>query len=268
MYLEKTSKSNPERFTRQQIETFLTDQKLITNEYIITESFIDFLCNEKFKLSRIRELFISNPSVNSPAEYDIFTVKRKCPSCNKIEMWKTGKTALLAHIQNQRKNKQDQLLCAPCQKRHDKQERKNYKKGQKELEIKNKVNRRERSESFLNNHLNPECQWNKGTPIWEQINELKSYYQTIDRDEVFWYIRDMPYKDFLKTPYWKAIATHARKKAGWKCQLCSNEGELHVHHPNYDILGKELKHLSELIVLCYACHGKFHNVVKEAIYED
>lgn len=68
----------------------------------------------------------------------------------------------------------------------------------------------------------------------------------------------MNYRDFLSTPYWKAIAAHTRYKAGYRCQLCNSGANLTTHHRNYRIHGREHAHVNELIVLCKHCHEKFH----------
>ena len=69
----------------------------------------------------------------------------------------------------------------------------------------------------------------------------------------------MGYYDFLKTPYWKAIAAHTKYKAGYRCQICNSADHLVTHHRDYSIHGLEHAHIHELTVLCDDCHNKFHN---------
>ena len=68
------------------------------------------------------------------------------------------------------------------------------------------------------------------------------------------------YYKYIQSPEWKQKATEVKERAGWKCQLCNKEGsngDLHAHHNNYKNLGNETE--QDIIVLCAACHKKFHN---------
>lgn len=70
-------------------------------------------------------------------------------------------------------------------------------------------------------------------------------------------LRRMPYAEYLKTPEWQSTRRDALKRAGFKCQMCSNGGKLHVHHRTYFRRGAERN--SDLIVLCADCHQLFHD---------
>lgn len=70
-------------------------------------------------------------------------------------------------------------------------------------------------------------------------------------------LRTMPYRDYLQTPEWEEKRAKALRRANYSCQLCNAEKvELHVHHRTYERRGEE--YASDLIVLCYSCHGRFH----------
>lgn len=69
-------------------------------------------------------------------------------------------------------------------------------------------------------------------------------------------LRYMPYAEYLRSPEWKARAARARREAGYKCQVCSSGGELHVHHRTYVRRGSESA--KDLTVLCASCHELFH----------
>jgi len=78
------------------------------------------------------------------------------------------------------------------------------------------------------------------------------------------------YKEFLNTKYWKIISAYLRQKIN-KCEFkySHNNKYLEIHHKTYDILGKELQNLSDLVCLCSKCHKIFHeNEVKEFMYQD
>jgi len=68
----------------------------------------------------------------------------------------------------------------------------------------------------------------------------------------------MPYRKYLQTYRWSQTRALARERAGDRCQLC-NAGNrtLHTHHRTYERRGHELP--EDLIVLCDACHAKFHD---------
>ncbi len=68
--------------------------------------------------------------------------------------------------------------------------------------------------------------------------------------------RTMPYPEYLQTPEWFAKRTAALRRASYRCQLCNRTGRLEVHHRTYARRGHEAP--EDLIVLCNACHGAFH----------
>lgn len=72
-------------------------------------------------------------------------------------------------------------------------------------------------------------------------------------------LQAMPYDEFLQTIYWDIIRGYKLYKAHYKCELCNQNGQLHVHHKTYENHGNEHEHLDDLIVLCRDCHAKFHN---------
>ncbi len=71
-------------------------------------------------------------------------------------------------------------------------------------------------------------------------------------------LMQLPYIDFLKTYYWKAIRLYLIHKNGGHCSLCPKEKHLIIHHISYDHHGLELFFLEELQVLCASCHAKLH----------
>lgn len=69
-------------------------------------------------------------------------------------------------------------------------------------------------------------------------------------------LRTMPYRDYLKTPHWKATRQRALERADRRCQLCNSTDHLEVHHRTYERRGCE--RADDLTVLCARCHSKFH----------
>ena len=69
-------------------------------------------------------------------------------------------------------------------------------------------------------------------------------------------LMNMPYSDYLASPEWDVTRKAALKAAGYRCQLCNGDGELHVHHRTYERRGVELPR--DVIALCADCHQVFH----------
>ena len=114
---------------------------------------------------------------------------------------------------------------------------------------------------YLENHLNPNKMWDKEITPKQRINQIR--YADVNWGTVSTHIRGMDYQNFLKTPYWKAIAAHTKYKAGYRCQLCNSSRDLVTHHRNYGIHGFEHARMEELIVICDDCHSKFHNRISK-----
>jgi hypothetical protein len=104
--------------------------------------------------------------------------------------------------------------------------------------------------------------------LLSDLNSVQSPHQLRPRNWVALYdqlrdvtklcLRTMPYKDYLQTEHWTSVRRRALEFSGDRCQLCNLSGvTLHVHHRTYDRLGDELD--GDLIVLCAACHSKFHD---------
>jgi hypothetical protein len=114
------------------------------------------------------------------------------------------------------------------------------------------------TKDYIDWYLSPTATWKNGTKTYEKFNEINKY--SILESVICQHIREMDYSDFLKTPYWKAIADKKKSQAGWRCQTCNRQGNLHVHHRTYSIRGRELQNMKDLIVLCNNCHQTFHDV--------
>jgi hypothetical protein len=65
------------------------------------------------------------------------------------------------------------------------------------------------------------------------------------------------YDDYLNTEHWQQLSEETKRLAGYRCQVCNSEGELHAHHRTYERKGDELQ--SDLICLCNECHNLFHS---------
>jgi 5-methylcytosine-specific restriction endonuclease McrA len=66
----------------------------------------------------------------------------------------------------------------------------------------------------------------------------------------------MPYRDYLRTPEWRAVRERALMRDGHRCRLCNAPDNLNVHHRTYARRGDES--LEDLTTLCRGCHEHFH----------
>lgn len=92
-------------------------------------------------------------------------------------------------------------------------------------------------------------------PLWLRSQSLKARF-----DQEFYDTHvALPYKAFLRTPYWDIVRRSKLKESGFCCELCAKKGVLQVHHKTYAHHGIEHENLQDLIVLCRGCHAKFHD---------
>jgi hypothetical protein len=115
----------------------------------------------------------------------------------------------------------------------------------------------ENTSYYINTYLNPYGGWDRYCSAKQRIDLLKN--ADVNWATVSKHIKGMEYRDFLETPYWKAIAAHTKFRAGYRCQLCNSRMGLVTHHRDYGIHGREHAHIYDLIVLCSYCHQKFHD---------
>ena len=75
----------------------------------------------------------------------------------------------------------------------------------------------------------------------------------------------MIYAEYLQSARWHRVSEAAKKRAGYRCQVCNSDERLETHHRSYERLGHELD--SDLTVLCHACHDLFskHGKLKEPL---
>jgi hypothetical protein len=69
-------------------------------------------------------------------------------------------------------------------------------------------------------------------------------------------LAQMPYREYLESPEWKARRLMALQGAFFRCQICNRDSRLNVHHRTYERRGVE--HPADLVVLCEDCHGLYH----------
>lgn len=96
---------------------------------------------------------------------------------------------------------------------------------------------------------------------------LKSHYHG---EDLFYTVADtaqseidrrnkMPYTDFLKSGYWQEVKERVKARFGNRCATCNRAENLHIHHRTYKHRGDELRHPTDVVLLCDTCHKLIHN---------
>jgi len=88
------------------------------------------------------------------------------------------------------------------------------------------------------------------------IKRETNFNPSFDIDEYF-YLRNIPYTEYLQTKHWKNIREIALLRANHKCRMCGSKEKLQVHHNTYNNLGNERN--EDLTVLCKECHEFLHD---------
>ena len=201
----------------------------------------------KHGLGNIKQLFKTGDDGAS------FFADVKCKCCGKVITKQLSKSKIWNYV-NDVRQKRNSILCNDC---YLESERKRL-----EMENEQRISWAEEKEKntdlYITRYLNPDNSWKEGVKPSKKRQELRSYY--VDWKKIKEYICDMDYHEFLKTPYWKAIAESVKQYHNYRCQLCNGTEGLSVHHASYDNHGDELNNLKDLICLCKDCHEKFHEV--------
>lgn len=149
-----------------------------------------------------------------------------------------------------------EFLCTPC--KFDRKRKEAVERGSRDADDRNTIALR--TEWYITRYLNPDHAWLPDLPKKEWFSEINVSGHLVNLDAVASAIKGLPYRDFLTTPYWKAVAQHVKYKAGFRCQMCNAGGSLHVHHRFYGTHGYEHQNLKDLICLCAECHAKHHDI--------
>ena len=78
-------------------------------------------------------------------------------------------------------------------------------------------------------------------------------------------------KSLQNNEYWNDVKRHIRLRDNFHCQQCGSGVRFEVHHISYkvdgkSIVGKELKHLGWLILLCSDCHAAVHKDITHPLH--
>lgn len=243
-----------------QMESFLKEEKPI---FICREDYIDADSFEKLKdmykkysKTKFKDCFEKVKDLkNKDKEDNYFSFEFRCSNCGNIYKLKDSKTKLFYYIETTREK---DLLCMNCVMEENKKFLERRKKEQEEERI-----YKENLETYYKNYwLNPEINLEKEIYLkpWKARDEIKNIINYLGRDVIKYYSNSLDYKDYLKTPYWKLVSSLSKRKANYKCQLCGSDYNLNVHHRSYKNRGIEIYNMEDLIVLCFDCHQKFHDI--------
>lgn len=180
-----------------------------------------------------------------------YNVEVNCKTCGKIMQRQLSKTKLKEVLSNS-----IDFECPECYEDYL------TKQSIKGEEYREQLKQREEqyTKIIIENYINPFCSWKKEVPKKEYYSRLDNYMHYADEDKIAEEIKELDYRDFLQTPYWKAISNEKKRKSNFRCELCNNKGLLNVHHKTYERHGYEFYNLKDLIVLCDDCHKKFHEI--------
>jgi hypothetical protein len=98
---------------------------------------------------------------------------------------------------------------------------------------------------------------------WNEVYELFwSYIPYYFNEEIESLLKEMSYKEFLHTPYWKCVSSKVKRQARYQCVMCDGKTQLQTHHKNYNFRGKEhtREGLNSLVCICADCHSKHHEI--------
>lgn len=227
---------------------------------LLTEEVLRFL--SKYSASKVSTLFKKNS--NRPP-YATWQWQQRCPTCDAVWIVGGSKSELMNYVQFlgcNSKDKDDRNVenaeCVDC-----KRVRKTKEKPKTIPPLANEEwtqLRMRNTAQFITTYLKTTRYWMEESDMHNNLKIMRHELSVCDRNYIRDHIRGMDYNEFLKTPYWKAIAYVCRMKSGWRCSLCSAKGILHVHHRTYAIHGSEIDHIEkDLIVLCEQCHETFHS---------
>lgn len=217
-------------------------------EYLENRNPIIFMADDYFGVEffeMCKDTRISNLSTVIGIGED-FAGECECSKCGNITNFRVSSKTRLVEIAKE--FKKDKYICDTCKKVRDKERENEY----KEYEEK----RTKRTQRFIDEYLEVGFRFEHNTKklFWEVHNF------DVSRSVVAEHIKEMPYRDFLDTPYWSLVSWYAKARAGFKCKLCNSQNGLQTHHRTYDNHGYELYRWNEdLIVLCESCHQHFHD---------
>lgn len=239
------------------------------------ENYLHVISNKKFTIAPIR-IYTHNDCVklhglfSKYSKKDIISIFKgnqsnfvyevACSYCKEISQKKGTTTEFYGYVRDFEQDKFS-IMCDSCREKEIEKQKEidrielEKKLKQKELEqsIKN-----DNSIIFIKNYLDSNKMWSDSLQAKYRFNALLDNIHYCNTEYIKEYILSMEYSQFLKTPYWKAIADHTKYKAKYTCVFCDSKQNLVTHHKTYKHHGEEIFYLNDLVVLCDSCHHKHH----------
>lgn len=251
--------SNMEKYLSVQNEKPL----FIKSGMFISDATLDVLIGfaERFPLAKIKDCIETCEN-----GYD---VEIPCYECDELYVFNLSKARLVDFLHDygcnskkyNRLSYKELFTCPNCKEMQV--ERDKIDRLLKEEELKENI--LARAEDFIFTFLNPKNKWKTNVSTNQKFTDIQNGLFSSDLETVINYVNKMNYKDFLQTPYWKAVSEKKVRKAQYRCELCNSQGVLNVHHRTYSHKGFEALHLEDLIVLCQNCHYKFHSKLEKGV---
>ncbi len=215
----------------------------------LTEEFFERM--SKYPPSRVEKLF---KKMKPTSTKFALKLKYECERCGNMVEKVISKTKTIELLKSK-----ESFKCSVCLQREKEEEDRRLKIEREEQRKNNVEIIKKNTDGYIESYLSPDNIWNDGMKNNKKIFNLKNDIYC-DRERIKNYIKDMRYYDFLKTPYWKAIAERVKIKADFRCSLCNSNKNLSVHHRTYSIHGDELYNMNELVCICQECHEKHHDI--------
>lgn len=234
---------------KEKIFTILHPEKIdgvFAEQDIVSDDIVTYIRKLSYVKARVSKLFKEGASFGKRQQ----NIEIKCDICGKRWVDTMGTKEVCDYINNRKS-----ILCHDCKQVALHEEETKRKKNNEEWE----KTKQQKTADYIDNFLDPTKSWKNNVKNWIKIRDLSN--GPVDYETIATHILSMNYRDFLKTPYWVAIAEKVKLKNGFCCELCGCETkELNVHHPGYEFHGYELQNIPKLKCLCQNCHKKFHNI--------
>lgn len=237
------------------------------------EKYLEAICNKKTfiypkelhsleECERIHSLFVKyrkdevRQIIKKKYEHEKFNYELLCCDCQNRFIESGGINKFIEYTKDLDHEKYE-YICNTC-----KIIRKNKLiELEKIKEVEREKCKQEATSQFIEMYLDENKAWVKElnyTP-YKKYSILFDILNGCNQEFISEYIKSMPYKSFLKTPYWSAIALYTKYRAKYSCTFCNSKLNLVTHHKTYANHGEEIYYLNDLVVLCDSCHSKHHN---------
>lgn len=92
----------------------------------------------------------------------------------------------------------------------------------------------------------------------EQIKENLFELELLDQKRAEKVKSSKEYGEYIKSNEWQETRQRIIKRDRFRCVMCGEPKNLHVHHITYENLGEEKD--ADLVTLCEKCHIELHDI--------